>query len=51
MFSLFSLLFLSLYLLLCVRQIMMKAIAALKPSETLEERAGGVESRPAACGL
>lgn len=42
---------LSLYLPLCVSLIMLKAIVALKPSETLEERTGGVESYPAACGL
>ena len=46
--SLFSL---SLYLPLCVSLILLKAIVALKPSETVEERAGGVESHPAACGL
>ena len=47
----FSLLSLSLYLPLCVSLIMLKATVALKPSETLEERTGGVESYPAACGL
>ncbi len=47
----FSLLSLSLYLPLCVSLTMLKAIVALKPSETLEERTGGVESHPAACGL
>lgn len=51
MFSLFSHLSLSLYLPLCVSLIMLKAIVALKPSETLEEGTGGVESHPAACGF
>lgn len=50
-YSLFSLLSLSLYLPLCVSLTMLKAIVALKPSETLEESTGGVESHPAACGL
>lgn len=47
----FSLLSLSLYLPLRVSLITLKAIVALKPSETSEERTGGVESFPAACGL
>ena len=51
MFSLISLLSLSLYLPLCISLITLKAIVALKPSETLEEGTGGVESHPAACGL
>lgn len=42
---------LSLHHLLCVSLIMLKAIVALKASETLEERTDGVESHPAACGL
>lgn len=42
---------LSLYLPLRVSLIMLKAIVAFKPSETLEERTGGVKSYPAACGL
>lgn len=46
-----SLLSLSLYLLLCISLIMLKAIVALKPSETPEERTGGVMSHPGACGL
>lgn len=41
----------SLYLPLSVSLIMLKAMAALKPSETVEERADGVESHPGACGF
>lgn len=45
----FSLCSFSVYLPLSLT--MLKAIVALKPSETLEERTSGVESHPAACGL